>query len=171
MGERSKKMETYYNTKDIAKRNALLKQLVFDLPDDGKDFFLRAYKKERYLDMRLTAIRGYAAFASEEEVAILMNRMLEILKKIPESTPYNYQEYEILRSAFLMPYLLEKYNYDCFKKFNEQLEKQYDAMPEVFKGIFTCNEKGEHIQLVLPAAVQKRIRAFLRGSKISLSDS
>jgi hypothetical protein len=39
MEEKNKKMETYFNTKDIAKRNALLKQLVFDLPDDGKDFF------------------------------------------------------------------------------------------------------------------------------------
>ena len=30
--------------------------------------------------MRLTAIRGYVAYASEEEVAILMKKMLEILK-------------------------------------------------------------------------------------------
>ncbi|MGN7402873.1 hypothetical protein ACTHO0_23745 [Cytobacillus praedii] len=163
MDEIKTKTETYFNTKDIAKRNALLKQLIFDLPEDGKDFFLKAYKKERYLDMRLTAIRGYAAFASQEEVAVLMNKMLEILIRRPESTPYNYQEYEILRSAFLMPYLLEKYPYDCFKKFNEQLEKQYDAMPEVYKGIFTCNDKGEHIQLIPPAVVRKQIEEFLRG--------
>lgn len=163
MDERNTKMETYINTKDIAKRNALLKQLVFDLPVNGKDFFLKVYKKERYLDMRLTAIRGYAAFASEEEVAILMNKMLEILKKRPDSTPYNYHEYEILRSSFLIPYLLEKYPYDCFKKFNEQLNKQYDAMPEVFKGIFTCDDKGEHIQLIPPAIVRKKIENFLHG--------
>lgn len=163
MDDKSTKMETYLKTKDIAKRNALLKQLVFDLPEDGKDFFLKVFKKERYLDMRLTAIRGYAAFASEEEVALLMNKMLEILKKRPESTGYNYQEYEILRSAFLLPYLLEKYPYDCFKKFNEQLENQYDAMPEVFKGIFTCDNKGEHIQLIPPAVVRKKIENFLHG--------
>lgn len=65
-----------------------------------RTFFLKAYKKERYLDMRLTAIRGYAAFASEEEVAVLMSKMLEILKKHPESTPYNYQEYEISGQLF-----------------------------------------------------------------------
>lgn len=155
-------METYFNTKDIAKRNALLKQIVFDLPEQGKDFFLKVYKKERYLDMRLTAIRGYAAFASEEEVAVLMNKMLEILKKRSETTPYNYEEYEILRSAFLMPYLVEKYPYDCFKKFNEQLEKQYHIMPDVFKGIFTCNDKGEHIQLIPPAVARKQMEGFLR---------
>lgn len=155
-------METYFNTKDIAKRNALLKQIVFDLPEQGKDFFLKAYKKERYLDMRLTAIRGYAAFASEEEVAVLMNKMLEILKKRSETTPYNYEEYEILRSDFLMPYLLEKYSYDCFKNFNALLEKQYDTMPDVFKGIFTCNDKGEHIQLIPPAIVRKQMEGFWR---------
>lgn len=163
LDEKNGYMETYFNTKDIAKRNTLLKQLVFDLPEDGKDFFLKAFKKERYLDMRLTAIRGYAAFASEEEVALLMNKMLEILKKRPDSTPYNYQEYEILRSAFLLPYLLEKYPYDCFKQFNEQLENQYNAMPEVFKGIFTCDDKGEHIQLIPPAVVRKKIEHFLHG--------
>ncbi|MEK5331894.1 hypothetical protein [Lysinibacillus sp. FSL W8-0992] len=163
MDEKNGYMETFFNTKDIAKRNTLLKQLVFDLPEDGKDFFLKAFKKERYLDMRLTAIRGYAAFASEEEVALLMNKMLEILKKRPDSTPYNYQEYEILRSAFLLPYLLEKYPYDCFKQFNEQLENQYNAMPEVFKDIFTCDDKGEHIQLIPPAVVRKKIEHFLHG--------
>jgi len=113
--------------------------------------------------MRLTAIRGYSAFASEEEVALLMNKMLEILKKRPESTPYNYQEYEILRSDFLIPYLLDNYSYDCFKKFNDQLKEQYDAMPEVFKGIFTCDAKGEHIQLIPPAVVKKNIDNFLRS--------
>lgn len=163
MDKRNSIMETYFNTKDIAKCNVLLKQIVFDLPENGKDFFLKVYKKERYLDMRLTAIRGYAAYASEEEVAILMKKMLEILKRRPESTPYNYQEYEILRSSFLIPYLLEKYQYDCFKKFNEQLKKQYDAMPEVFKGIFTCDDKGEHIQLISPAVVRKKIEDFMQS--------
>ncbi|GKV54486.1 hypothetical protein NCCP2222_04330 [Sporosarcina sp. NCCP-2222] len=158
--------EIYFKTKDIAKRNALLKQFVFELPEDGKDFFLKAFKKERYLDMRLTAIRGYAAFASEEEVAVLMKKMLEILKKRPESTPYNYEEYEILRSAFLMPYLLEKYPYDCFKVFNGQLENQYDDMPEVFKGIFTCNDRGEHVQLKPPVVVRRQMEDFRRGCKV-----
>ena len=32
--------------------------------------------------------------------------------------------------------LIEKYNYQCFKNFNKQLEKQYNEMPDVFKNIF-----------------------------------
>jgi len=48
-----------------------------------------------------------------------------LLKK-PEHTPYDYEEYEIMRSKFLMSYLIEKYNYQCFKDFTNQLEKQYN---------------------------------------------
>ena len=92
--------------------------------------------------MKLSAVRGYIAYASEENVAIVMAKMLELLKKIPQHTPYNYQEYEIMRSPYQMPYLLQKYNYDCFKEFNQQLEKQYDAMPDVFKNIFSCDKFG-----------------------------
>ena len=36
-------------------------------------------------------------------------------------------------------------------------------MPEVFKGIFTCDDKGEHIQLIPPAIVRKKIENFLHG--------
>ena len=99
----SEKMKEYFETKDIPKRNKLLRELVLNYPPDAKDFFYRAFKRERYLDMRLTAIRGYAFYASEEEVEIVMSKMLELLKRIPERTPYDYQEYEPMRSKFLVP--------------------------------------------------------------------
>ena len=99
--------------------------------------------------MRLTAIRGYAVFATEKEIEPLMKKMTELLRKRPQTTPYNYQEYEILRSAYLMPYLLEKYGYTCFKDFNQQLNLQYDDMPDLFKGILTCDENGNVINYFL----------------------
>ena len=102
-----KKINEYFNLKDVSKRNKILKELVFDYPKNAKDFFYKAFKKERYLDMKLTAVRGYAFYSSEDEVEILMSKLLDLLKKRPEHTPYNYQEYEIMRSKFLMPYLLE----------------------------------------------------------------
>ncbi len=135
-------IERYFQSKDIRERNEILKHLLLNLPTDGKDFFLRAFKKERYLDMKLSAVRGYSAYANEKEVEVLMNKMLELLKKIPQHTPYDYQEYECMRSAFLMPYLINKYNYKCFYIFNEQLEKQYNDMPDCFKNIFSLDDKG-----------------------------
>jgi len=135
-------MEEYFQNKDILIRNQILKCFLLDLPSDAKDFFLKAFKKERYLDMKLSAVRGYAAYADEKEVEVLMTKMLELLKRVPQKTPYDYQEYECMRSVFLMPYLLKKYNYECFHVFNEQLEKQYKDMPDCFKNIFSLDENG-----------------------------
>ena len=110
--------------------------------------------------MKLTAVRGYAFYSSEDEVEILMSKLLDLLKKRPEHTPYNYQEYEIMRSKFLMPYLLEKYNYQCFKNFNKQLEKQYNDMPDVFKNIFSCDEFGNSYQIRDMKEVKESLKRF-----------
>ena len=131
----------------MARRSALLRELAFACPPEGKDFFRRAFQKERYLDLKLTAVRGYAFYASEDEVVPLMEKLLALLQKRPERTPYDYQEYEVMRSQYLMPYLLEKYSYPCFRAFNAQLEAQYAALPEVFKHIFICDERGNIQQL------------------------
>ena len=153
--------EQYLAQKNAAERNILLRQLVCHPPEDGKDFFLKAYKKERFLDMKLTAIRGYAAYASEAEVAQLMEKLMEDLKKRPEKTPYDYQEYEPMRSVFLLPYLIGRYHYECFHLFSEQLEKQYAAMPDCFKNIYTLDEQGNVRHLRDPHEVDRAILAFL----------
>ena len=102
MEQQSKElMELYFQTKDTFERNRILKHLLCDMPFDAKDFFLQAFKKERYLDMKLSAVRGYAAYATENEVCVLMNKLLQLLKKRPEKTPYNYTEYEPMRSVSL----------------------------------------------------------------------
>lgn len=153
--------EDYKKIKDIAKRYSFLKELAIRHPEKtSKEFFLAVFKKERYLDMRLTAIRGYAVFATEKEIEPLMKKMTELLRKCPQTTPYNYQEYEILRSAYLMPYLLEKYGYTCFKDFNQQLNLQYDDMPDLFKGILTCDENGNVIQLLSQQESEERWKAI-----------
>lgn len=142
MKKNEKMMKEYFETKDVPQRCELLKKIVLNCEEYTKEFFYQAYKKERYLDMRLMAIRGYAHFASEEEVDELMKKMLDLLIKIPTHTPYAYEEYAYLRSEFLMKYLLKKYNYKSFQVFNEQLEKQYNDMPEVFKDLFSLDENG-----------------------------
>ena len=82
--------EDYKKIKDIAKRYSFLKELAIRHPEKtSKEFFLAVFKKERYLDMRLTAIRGYAVFATEKEIEPLMKKMTELLRKRPQTTPYN----------------------------------------------------------------------------------
>lgn len=160
MKSHEKLMEIYFQEKEIFKRNTILKQLVLDVPADAKDFFLKVFKKERYLDMKLSAIRGYAVYADEKEVSVLTYKLLELLKKRAESTPYNYTEYEPMRSVFLMPYLLEHYSYECFKVFNLQLEKQYDDMPDCFKNIFTLDELGNAHSLRDKEEVERSWQVF-----------
>ena len=153
-------MKSYFQEKEVTKRNEILKQLLLDIPIDAKDFFLQAFKKERYLDMKLSAVRGYAVYATEEEVSTLMNKLLELLKKRPEKTPYNYTEYEPMRSVFLMKYLLKHYDYECFRVFDIQLEEQYNDMPDCFKDIFTLDELGNVCTIRDKEEVEKSWRDF-----------
>lgn len=149
----------YYKTvKDIFSRNQILQAFVLQCQKyDLKEFFLSAFKKERYLDIRLTAIRGYAIYASEKEIAPLMKKIIDILVKIPSRTPYNYQEYEMLRSKFGLPYLVEQYRYDCFKEALNQLEKQYNDMPDECKGFFTLDENGIYVALMTREEIDKNL--------------
>ncbi len=117
--------------------------------------------------MKLCAVRGYAAYATEAEVSALMGKLLASLKKRELTTPYNYAEYEPMRSAFLMPYLLKHYGYECFRTFGEQLEKQYNAMPGCFKNIFTLDEQGNLCNIRAPEEVKKSMDLFFNeGDKI-----
>jgi hypothetical protein len=64
--------------------------------------------------MKLIAAHGYANYASEEELDHIMEHFMKILKKRSELTPYNYQEYEFIRSACGLPHLIKKFGYACF---------------------------------------------------------
>ncbi|MCL2312951.1 MAG: hypothetical protein FWC41_12125 [Firmicutes bacterium] len=155
--------ELYLTSKDIFTRNQILQAFVLQcLQYDLKDFFLLAFKKERYLDMRLIAIRGFAAYATEKEIIPLMKKFLEILIKIPTHTPYNYEEYEILRSKFGLPYLVEKYGYSCFKEAFAQLEKQYNDMADECKGFFTLDKNGLHVSLMSSEEISKKLNILFK---------
>ena len=152
--------QLYFKLKDLALRNKILYGLIRCEELELKDFFQKAYKKVRYLDMRLLAVHGLAHYASEEEIDKVMDHFLKILIKRPENTPYNYQEYEFLRSAFGLPLLIKKFGYSCFEKVLQQVEKQYQDMPEAFKGHFTYDEDGRPVLLRLPRETKKMMDRF-----------
>jgi hypothetical protein len=133
----------------------------FDFPE-LKDFFDNAYKKERYLDMKIYALRGLSLFVSEKEIEKLLQKFNLTLLKRQETTPYNYQEYELLRGQNSLPYLVQKYNYDCFKETLNQVNAQYNAMPDAFKGHFTIDENGEPVSLRNPEESSKMIKDFFK---------
>lgn len=137
----------YNESKKLDIRNKIL-MLLYDFDFvELKAFFSNAYKKERYLDMKIYALRGLSNFVEEKEIAKLLEKFNAILAQRAVSTPYNYQEYELLRGKNALPFLVEKFGYNCFKETLEQVNRQYDSMPDVFKGHFTINENGDYILL------------------------
>lgn len=154
-------LTTIYNsTKQLDIRNKILK-LLYDLDFlTLKEFFANAYNKERYLDLKILALRGLANFIGENEISKLLEKFNQTLAKRQETTPYNYQEYELLRGKNALPFLVEKYGYNCFKETLEQVNKQYSAMPEAFKGHFTTDENGESVMLRKPEETKKMMDKF-----------
>ena len=158
----------YTNTKHIELRNRILKLLYdFDFPELN-EFFNLAYKKERYLDMKLYGLRGLSQFITENEIGKILQKFNLTLAKRQKSTPYNYQEYELLRGKHALPFLVEKYGYPCFIKTLEQVNNQYEQMPEAFKGHFTTDENGEIVTLISSEKSKKMMSDFfnkLRSGK------
>jgi len=159
---------TYFTIKGDADRTSdrgiLLQAMVLQcLQYDLKEFFLTVFKKERALSTQCTAIRGYASYATETEVIPVMARFC---KKLEQASPWNYTEYEEIRSKFGLPYLVNRYGYDCFRKAMEQLDKKYDAMPGDLKGYFTLGENGMHVQLLSADETRKKFEAFLLRDEI-----
>jgi hypothetical protein len=137
----------YKTTKLPEMRNKSLKLLYDKDYDYLKEFFEAAYKRERYLDMKMLALRGLSQFITEDNIKDILVKFNKILKKRPDNTPYNYQEYELLRGQNSLPYLVKRYNYKCYAETLEIVEKQYNDMPKAFKGHFTVDENGEIVLL------------------------
>lgn len=150
----------YFEQKDALKRHNLLKQIMFSCECASKDFFEKAFKKERKLEEKLTALRGFAFFATEQEVEPYSDKLLGLVSKIPESTPYAYNLYEDMRAAYLLPYLVKTYNYPCFVRLRDQVEKQYNDMPDVFKNIYSWDENGVYYEIRDPKEVNESMDAF-----------
>ena len=162
----AEKMQAYFDTKDAAKRNTLLKELALACPPDGKDFFYRAFKRERYPDMKLTAVRGLCFLCTRRRGSGADGKSTGDSEKAAGKDAVQLSGVRgDAVDVLLLPYLMETYGYPCFAAFYAQLERQYDAMPEVFKHIFTCDERGNMRPLRDKQEVQKSLSEFFEGIK------
>ena len=155
----------YSKTKDLSVRNTCLMLLYNKNNNILKIFFETAYKKERYLDMKIRALRGLMHFIPENDVKKLLAKFNEVLKKRKKTTPYNYQEYELLLGKNSLPYLYKKYQYECIKETLDIVQNQYDEMPEAFKGNITYDENGKTVYLRKLGEIKKRMTDFLEQER------
>ena len=55
---------------------------------------------------------------------------------------------------------MKKFGYKCFNETLEQVNRQYNAMPEAFKGHFTTDENGESVMLRKPEEIKAIMDKF-----------
>lgn len=147
-------IKIYNSTKQLEIKNQVLK-LLYDFKFEHlKEFFSKSYQKERYLDMKIYALRGLSTFIDEKEVAKLLEKFNQTLAKRQVTTPFNYQEYELLKGKNAFPFLVAKFGYNCFIETLEQVNNQYNSMPDAFKGHFTIDENGDYVELRKPEEVK-----------------
>ena len=124
---------------------------------DLKEFYYENLKRCRRLAMKIFYIRGYATYASEEELNPVMEKFRKNLKKNHDYIDYNY-----LLSVAGIPYLVDTYGYDCFVKTIEKAEKEYQQIHPLLQGYFTLNEYLEQIDLLPIEEVRRRSEKFLK---------
>jgi hypothetical protein len=160
--------ELYLATKNIYTRNTILKAFVLQCTQyDLKDFFFNAYKKERDLGLRLISIRGYAAYATEEEVSELVKKFNKLIINWCDVGTYrlfDYKIYNVLLSKFGLPYLVEHYGYDCFRESMRLVEERYHDYPDELKGYYMIDENGYSVQLMSNEEFGKRLDSFLEDN-------
>ena len=122
---------------------------------DLKQFYFDALKRCRRLWLKMFYIRGYALYATEEELLPVMKKFQQLLEK-----NHDYIDYEYILSVAGLSYLAEKYDYACFKETLETAKIEYQKIDPLLRGYFTMNEKLEHINLISYEEALKRSKEF-----------
>ena len=130
---------------------------------DLKAFYFENLKKCRRLALKIFFIRGYAVYASEEELIPIMEKFQKSLEKNHDYIDYNY-----ILSVAGLPYLVDVYKYDCFVQALKKAEEEHEKIDPLLRGYFTFNSKLEQVNLLTIAEVMKRSRQFSDKFKDSL---
>ncbi len=130
---------------------------------DLKEFYFENLKKCRRLAMKIFYIRGYAIYASEEELNPVMEKFCRNLEKNHDYIDYNY-----ILSVAGLPYLVDLYKYDCFAQVLKKAEEEHEKIDPLLRGYFTLNSNMEQVNLLTVEEVQKRSKQFLDKLKDSL---
>ena len=122
---------------------------------DLKSFYLECLKRSRRLALKIFYIRGYAIYASEEELTPIMAKFCANLEK-----NHDYIDYEHILSAAGLPYLAKTYGYDCFIKALHKAEEEYQKIDPLLRGFFTLDENINQVDLLSYEETNKREEAF-----------
>lgn len=123
---------------------------------DLKQFFFDCQKRCRRLWLKLFYIRGYALYASEQEIVPIMRKFEVLLEKY-----HDYIDYEHILSVAGLPYLAQTYGYPCFYEALNTAKKEYVKIDPLLRGYFTLNEQLEQVNLLSVEEIRSRLKTFL----------
>ena len=106
--------------------------------------------------MKIFYIRGYAIYASEEELNPVMEKFRKSLDK-----NHDYIDYSYLLSVAGIPCLVDTYGYDCFVKTLEKAKEEYRRISPLLRGYFTLNTNLEQVNLLSIEEIRRRLERFL----------
>lgn len=123
---------------------------------DLKTFYFENLKKSRRLTMKLFYIRGYAIYASEEELNTVMDKFRKNLEKNHDYIDYNY-----ILSVAGLPYLVNTYGYDCFVQTLKKAKEEHKKIDPLLRGYFTLDSRLEQIDLLSHDEASRQTKLFL----------
>lgn len=122
---------------------------------DLKQFYFDCQKRCRSLWYKLYFIRGYAMYASEDEMIPVMEKYESLLQR-----NHYYIDYSYILSRPLLPYLVKTYGYDCCERALETAKKEYEKIDPLLRGWSTLNERFEYVELLSKAEWEARYEEY-----------
>lgn len=130
--------------------NPMAKQ--FDL----KLFYAERFGRSRRLCMKMYFLRGYAMYASEEEVTKLCSKFTQALSK-----NHDYIDYMDIMSEYGLAYLVRTHNYPCFVEAWNQAQSEYKKIHPNLRGYATTDARLRHVNLLSTGEIWLRQMQFI----------
>lgn len=126
---------------------------------DLKQWYLNGWKRGR-LWLRVFFLRGYAMYATEQELEPLMKRLCGLLEKC-----HDYVDYAYLLSHGGLLHLLERYGYPCIRETCEVAQRENRRIDPLLRGRWTLNGQLEKVNLVSAGTAVAREQAFVAKNR------
>ena len=118
---------------------------------DLKEYIYEHIVKSRRIWLKFFYIRTYTLFANEQELIPIMQKFENVLKKSHDS-----EDYEQILSSGGLPFLCNKYGYECFYQALETAKKEYLQIDPLLRGHFTLDENGDFVEVLSNKEVHER---------------
>ncbi len=124
---------------------------------DLKDFFFQCLKRARRAAIKIYFIRGYAIYATEEEMSPIMKKFAASMEK----PPHDHIDWAYVLAPSGLPYLVETYGYACFQEALQTVQEEYKKNPPFMAGSCTLDEKMKQISTISNAEAIAKIQRYL----------